>query len=668
MWLFGLLAFSAYGANPFTRGFDAVPLKLSPTRHAGLILEGADMPHTGSMSFGVLLDGNVSIMALKLGQDYLGQLIPFRLDARFSATYQLLTWLELSGELPFTIGQVNNFGLLAANGFPQTGPAVGGLGDIRFLGRARLLNPRTQLLGVAGVLEVRLPTGDGNSFMGDSGIVFAPRGVVEKSFGRLRLLGNLGWVFRTSPGQFLNLYVGQNFTMGAGAQFELPDYQRFTQNVVLAEINYATPAEAPFTFTYSDAMKTPLELMVGLRSVFNERMSFQVAFGHGLTTKPGYGREAFRFALSFRYAFDTEPDSDSDGIPDKVDKCPTQPETVNGVDDADGCPDYALDSDSDGVPDNKDGCVYEPGPQEYDGCPDRDGDQIPDNVDKCPDEFGVPEREGCPPPEKEPEVVLESDRIRIQGNILFETAQAIIQPQSFGMLDGVAKVLRDNPDVGPVLIEGHTDNIGTRPYNIDLSNRRAKAVENYLVSKGIDRKRLRSAGFGFDRPVATNDTPLGRAKNRRTDFRLLDEDGEPKSKPDEMTPAPTEKPADGAVAPPPATDAGTKAPGPAQGATHAADGGAPSAPAKPEAATTPPPAVKPAAVAPAAAQQTTPAAAPAAAQKPAAAAPAPAPKAAPAAAPKAAPAPQPKAKPADAPDAGTPAASPIPGSNVLPGN
>jgi outer membrane protein OmpA-like peptidoglycan-associated protein len=74
-----------------------------------------------------------------------------------------------------------------------------------------------------------------------------------------------------------------------------------------------------------------------------------------------------------------------------------------------------------------------------------------------------------------------------------------------------------------VLIEGHTDNVGSRELNLNLSKRRARAVEKYLVEKGIAQKRLKSDGFGFDRPLATNDTPLGRAKNRRTEFKLLDE-------------------------------------------------------------------------------------------------------------------------------------------------
>jgi hypothetical protein len=89
------------------------------------------------------------------------------------------------------------------------------------------------------------------------------------------------------------------------------------------------------------------------------------------------------------------------------------------------------------------------------------------------------------------------------------------------MLDEVYKVLKDHPEVGPVRVEGHTDNRGSRSYNLDLSNRRAKSVMEYLNKKGVAPKRLKFRGYGFDKPVATNATPLGRAKNRRVEFNLL---------------------------------------------------------------------------------------------------------------------------------------------------
>jgi outer membrane protein OmpA-like peptidoglycan-associated protein len=118
-------------------------------------------------------------------------------------------------------------------------------------------------------------------------------------------------------------------------------------------------------------------------------------------------------------------------------------------------------------------------------------------------------------------VVVESDRIRIKGNILFETGSANIQKQSLKLLDEVSVVLARNPELGPVVIEGHTDNVGSDKLNLSLSQRRAQSVMDYLVSKGIESHRLRAKGFGESKPIATNATPLGRAKNRRVDFRLI---------------------------------------------------------------------------------------------------------------------------------------------------
>jgi OmpA-OmpF porin, OOP family len=160
------------------------------------------------------------------------------------------------------------------------------------------------------------------------------------------------------------------------------------------------------------------------------------------------------------------------------------------------------------------------GPKGYDGCPDTDGDEVPDNVDKCPDQSGTPEADGCPI-DNPPLVVIESDRIRIKGNILFETGSATIQKQSLKLLDEVAIVLDRNPELGPVLIEGHTDNVGSDTLNLNLSQRRAQSVMDYLISKGIESRRLRAKGFGESKPIATNATALGRAKNRRVDFRLI---------------------------------------------------------------------------------------------------------------------------------------------------
>lgn len=114
------------------------------------------------------------------------------------------------------------------------------------------------------------------------------------------------------------------------------------------------------------------------------------------------------------------------------------------------------------------------------------------------------------------------EKIVITQKIHFEFNRSNIRPISFPILDDVVGVLNQNPQISLVRIEGHTDSIGSDAYNAKLSQRRAQAVRDYLVNKGISSSRLTSEGFGESRPVADNDTTLGRAKNRRTEFIVFD--------------------------------------------------------------------------------------------------------------------------------------------------
>jgi hypothetical protein len=98
-----------------------------------------------------------------------------------------------------------------------------------------------------------------------------------------------------------------------------------------------------------------------------------------------------------------------------------------------------------------------------------------------------------------------------------------VLPPSFRVLDQVAKLVLEHSELKKIRVEGHTDNVGSAHYNKDLSERRAASVVRYLAGKGIPRERLTPAGFGFEQPVASNATALGRAKNRRVEFRILTE-------------------------------------------------------------------------------------------------------------------------------------------------
>ena len=160
------------------------------------------------------------------------------------------------------------------------------------------------------------------------------------------------------------------------------------------------------------------------------------------------------------------------------------------------------------------------GLKENNGCPkveaapvvdrDTDGDGVFDASDKCPNEVGAQENFGCP---IKKEVMFSFD------NILFETGKATIKAESFAILDKAVDILKENPRHF-VRIGGHTDNQGKAAANQALSENRAKACLDYLISKGIGKDRVTSLGYGDKAPVGDNKTLEGRVKNRRVEFRL----------------------------------------------------------------------------------------------------------------------------------------------------
>ncbi len=206
-------------------------------------------------------------------------------------------------------------------------------------------------------------------------------------------------------------------------------------------------------------------------------------------------------------------DRDGDGFLDSQDSCPDQPGVA-----PDGCPEP--DSDGDGFLDSKDRCPAVAG-VDPDGCPppDKDGDGILDRDDKCVD---IPETknnyqdaDGCPDE-------IHKDIVKFTGviqGIYFDVDKDTIKAKSRPTLDAAVKVLKDFPDV-KVEVSGHTDSDGDRQHNVDLSQRRADSVKQYLVDKGIDTGRITTRGAGPDQPIADNKTKDGKAKNRRIEFKL----------------------------------------------------------------------------------------------------------------------------------------------------
>ncbi|MCH9685442.1 MAG: OmpA family protein, partial [Deltaproteobacteria bacterium] len=154
------------------------------------------------------------------------------------------------------------------------------------------------------------------------------------------------------------------------------------------------------------------------------------------------------------------PDTDGDGILDPDDQCVDVPENVNGFEDDDGCP-----------------------------------DELPKEIKKF---TGV-----------------------IKG-IYFDTSKASIRPKSLPILNAAVKLLREYPSVR-LEISGHTDSRGNDAYNLDLSQQRADAVREFFVAAGLERGRFETRGAGESEPIESNKSKRGRSKNRRIEFKLLEQ-------------------------------------------------------------------------------------------------------------------------------------------------
>jgi outer membrane protein OmpA-like peptidoglycan-associated protein len=264
---------------------------------------------------------------------------------------------------------------------------------------------------------------------------------------------------------------------------------------------------------------------------FGVRFNFLEADYAYVNDRQDFLNENHRFSVALKFGqeemdmtgFETG-DTDKDGIPDDVDQCPSLAEDMDGFMDADGCPDP--DNDGDGIPDINDDCANQAedmdGWQDSDGCPDadNDGDGILDRDDKCPsvaeDFNGYEDQDGCPEGGNP-----QSAGIPVLAYINFKFATAEISgADPIPVLEDVARIMRERTNL-KLRVTGHTDAIGSDDANMKLSMRRADAIRDYLVKRGVTADRIMTDGKGEAQPIDTNDTDLGRARNRRIEFQVV---------------------------------------------------------------------------------------------------------------------------------------------------
>ncbi|WP_326522500.1 OmpA family protein [Archangium lipolyticum] len=503
--------------------------------------------------------------SLNYASDPLGFLDPRQDDFIYQIVAHQMT-LDLMGSLSlwdrFELGVALPITYQASQSGPSPSPALqqgvtgAGLGDVRLVPKAHLLSAGRFDLGV--VVPVLFPSAGGKAFRGGSSVGVRPQLIAEwGNDNGLRLVANVGANLQRAE-QVRNLRTGNELMYAVGAQVPLSEKLALRANLAGA-----------FGLTDQDMEERPLEFLAAVQYRINPGLAAHVGGGPGITR--GYGTPGFRVFAGIDWTqpgehappppantdgdaltddqdkcpagaedvdgFEDEdgcpdPDNDADGIVDTQDKCPLQPETKNGVQDDDGCPDEVppADSDKDGLTDDKDKCPSAAedvdGFQDTDGCPDPDNDKdgVPDWEDQCPNQpeviNGVKDDDGCPD-EGKSKVRLEANRIVILEKVYFATAKDVILPKSFDLLKQVGTVLRANPQIEKLRVEGHTDDQGNDASNLKLSQRRANNVRAFLIREGIAAERLEAVGFGETKPVDTNKTSAGRENNRRVEFNIL---------------------------------------------------------------------------------------------------------------------------------------------------
>ncbi|MBL8681463.1 MAG: OmpA family protein [Myxococcales bacterium] len=421
------------------------------------------------------------------------------------------------------------------------------------------------------------PVTRGQAFSSSIAWTIMPQLLVSRQVGPAVLAANLGYRFRERnglPAGGKPFVIDDEFQWGLGARVAV---HRLVN--VGGEINgrigvlnaMGTTQTERGTETSINATSWPVEALVGADIHPTQALSLDVGIRRGLSG--GYGSPTIGAFMGARYSvtgrtcsngpedydgfedsdYCEDPDNDADGVLDNDDRCPNDAEDRDGVIDDDGCPDP--DNDADGKLDDDDRCPVEPedydGTADDDGCPDPDNDRdgIPDTADQCdndPEDLDrFEDEDGCPEPGPAPVVVTRTEsRLLLSQRIYFEYDSDVIRNVSFDILNEVGATLRRNPDITMLRIEGHTDSAGVAQYNLDLSFRRARAVVEYLVQRGVERNRLDFRGFGSQRLAGPDDTPDGQALNRRVEFVIVSQGAGDPAPQQTTTPAPNNPPQD----------------------------------------------------------------------------------------------------------------------------
>lgn len=426
-----------------------------------------------------------------------------RLQVTGLAGIGLFDWAEVTMAMPFIAWQTSdNLRSLGSEGEI----ASQALGDLRFSTKIAIpgLNRKALIkegFGMAVAGNINLPTGNQNAFASDGVVTGGATLIADYRFNFGLLITANGGVWLRPDRQFAGTKVGDMASWGTAAEMYV--IQRWGWSVLGGVYGHVSLSKFP-----DSPSQVPAEAMLAMR--WQWASGFSLTVGGNFGANCGFGAPLFRAFAGLTW----------------------QPKTSREQQDIDRLKQIdSEDPDHDGLIGQADRCPQAPGLPENVGCPDSDTDLdgIPDRLDSCPSLAGVVktgEKKGCPG------AFIKGDQIEMLDPVNFATDKDIILDDSKPALNMVVAVLRDNPDIRGVEIEGHTDIRASDEYNYKLSQRRVESVRRYMIEKGIEASRLTAKGYGHNRPavddkgcVGTDETmteacKYATAKNRRVIFRI----------------------------------------------------------------------------------------------------------------------------------------------------
>jgi uncharacterized protein (TIGR03382 family) len=408
---------------------------------------------------------------------------------------------EVAAHVPLYLQSGQDLSSATMYGEPEVSATA--FGDLELDGKAlfsRYQGPAGDLsTGVMVGLE--LPTASGQQFAGSAKPEV--RGLLLVHYappiigGRISLDVDAGGVVRGSA-RYDDIDQQSGLDWGAGARVYTTRHLAFAVEAFGELVPGGIVDAMGSTRTLDTA-----EVLAGAHYQLDHRINLGVAIGRGLTDElgsPGVrGVLTVTVAPAARRELDITRvvgDADHDGVPDDLDRCPTEPEDKDGFEDADGCPDP--DNDGDGIPDAQDKCPNEPedkdGFQDADGCPDpdNDGDGIPDRRDRCPNEpetiNGFEDEDGCPD-QGVGLVTIKSDRLVLGAPIEF-TSSGKLDPTSFGLLGQLGATLRAHLEISKVRIvardAAHASTVGDWLVQYGISHDRLQPVADPTVGERVE--------------------------------------------------------------------------------------------------------------------------------------------------------------------------------------